>query len=266
MRQDGVKEMKLNKASISAALPPSLKGLAITVTEMTVSTNNDAKEYFLRGGRETALFVSDEQSGGRGRLGHTFHSPKGCGIYMTLAIPMDNIERAASLTPAAAVAVLRSIEKLTHKRPMIKWVNDILLDGRKLCGILCEAVSGTGEGSMGAVVGIGMNFRSVPFPDDLKDIVCALDYDESLTREMMIAQIVKELLSLVSVSNSDDVMDEYRRRSLVLGKDITYTKNGVTLKAKALSIGKGGELTVLNENGERDELSGGGIRILSLDS
>ncbi len=249
--------------SIRKYLSRDYKGIVIFSTEMTVSTNNDAKEYLLHGGGETALFVSDAQSGGRGRLGHTFHSPKGCGIYMTLSIPMSgNLEKMLSLTPAAAVAVCRATERLTDKTPMIKWVNDIFLGTKKLCGILCEGVTDTCGNALGAVVGIGMNFRSVPFPEDIADIVCALDPANGLTRSEMIAAITEEFLNILPDASSDIVLDEYRSRCMVLGKNITYIKNDIPVKAKALSIGKGGELIVKNETGETEELSGGGIRIL----
>jgi len=122
-------------------------------------------------------------------------------------------------------------------------------------------VTDTHGNTMGAVVGIGMNFRSVPFPDDIAGIVCALD-EPKITRSEMIAAITDEFLNIVPYASSDTVMDEYRDRCMVLGRDITYVRNGIPVKAKALSIGKGGELIVKNETGETEELSGGGIRIL----
>ena len=116
------------------------------------STNNEAKRMTANGFRENALIVANEQTKGRGRLGREFYSPKNTGIYMSFLLSTDvKISDAVQITTATAVAVVRAIESLTDLRPMIKWVNDVYLGNKKVCGILTEAVTDFETGLVKAI-------------------------------------------------------------------------------------------------------------------
>ena len=107
------------------------------------STNTEAKRLLNAGYRGNFLVVADEQTAGRGRQGKQFYSPRGTGIYMTVVVHHGRrLQDAVSVTTAAGVAVCRAIEELTDKHPQIKWVNDVYIDDKKICGILTEAVVG----------------------------------------------------------------------------------------------------------------------------
>ncbi|MCD7871975.1 MAG: biotin--[acetyl-CoA-carboxylase] ligase, partial [Clostridiales bacterium] len=123
------------------------------------STNSCAKSIAAGGDSRTLLITADEQTAGRGRQGKSFYSPPKTGIYMTLVIHPDlPLQNAVTATTAASVAVCRAVEKLTRLKPEIKWVNDVYLNGNKICGILTEAVSDFEAGIVTSVIiGIGMN-------------------------------------------------------------------------------------------------------------
>lgn len=129
----------------------------------------------VEGAPHGTLLLAEEQTQGRGRLGRSFHSPKG-GIYMSLILrPQMTLTDATLITTMAALAVCQAIEELTPVRPEIKWVNDLLVDGKKICGILTEAVSDWESGRVeSVVVGVGLNFRPVSFPEEIAGRVATL--------------------------------------------------------------------------------------------
>lgn len=215
------------------------------------STNLEAKRLLLSGVRSPALIVADAQTAGRGRLGRSFDSPRGAGVYMSLILkPAGDM---VSVTTKTAIAVARAIEALTGIAPDIKWVNDLYVNGRKICGILAETVSNV----PGVVIGVGVNMLKREFPDDIRNTAGALDTHEH--RERMIAAIANEMHDIIELGG--EYMHEYRRRSLVIGKRIAYTQNGATQAATALDIDDNGGLIVRLDNGDTRTLSTGEISL-----
>lgn len=206
------------------------------------STNTQAKRLINDGKSNSLLIVSDEQTNGRGRQGKSFYSPALTGIYMSFVFhPMADFSSTVSSTTAAAVAVCRAIEKLTDKRPEIKWVNDVYLDGKKICGILCEAISDFETGTVSSlIVGIGMNIKTVQFPDYVEN-AASLECD--VRRADMIAEITKQLKEVLS-KDYGDFIDYYRTHSMIIGKEIDYIENGTVNRAKAIEIDSRGGLVV----------------------
>ena len=148
--------------------------------ETISSTNAQAKKMILEGAREGVL-LAEHQSAGRGRLGRSFFSENG--IFMSVILTPDRFSfEPGFLTSAAAVAVCRAIEEQGFDVG-IKWVNDIYFEGKKICGILSEAVS-MGSETLAYVVGIGINVGNTEFPDDIKDIAASLPLDEN-TKEQL---------------------------------------------------------------------------------
>ena len=146
----------LNEQKILGALGTALP---LTCLDVTDSTNLRLKEMCRSGDRQVQLLCADSQTAGRGRLGRSFLSPENTGIYMSLLLPLP--EDDLPLTVRAAAAVCRAVEEVTGQRLLIKWVNDLFLDGKKVCGILAEGVENM------AVLGIGLNVRMPErgFPD-----------------------------------------------------------------------------------------------------
>jgi BirA family biotin operon repressor/biotin-[acetyl-CoA-carboxylase] ligase len=233
----------------------------VFVSKTVDSTNNEAKRMLEAGFRGKALIAAESQTGGRGRLGRTFYSPDGTGLYFTVIVPpVFPIEDISLLTPAAAVAVTRVLEKLSGKALQIKWVNDIYLDGKKICGILAESVLDIEKGGFaGFAVGIGINLSTQNFPEDISGIAASLGTNAD--KNEIAAGIARELFAFAENLSARKFLPEYRERSYVTGKDIYFMKNGEKTNATALGINEDGGLIVKLENGEYTVLRGGEISV-----
>ena len=223
------------------------------------STNTEAKRLLLNGKSGDMLLVANEQTDGRGRQGKSFYSPALTGIYMSYVChPMTALENAVTATTATAVAVCRAIEKLTDKKPKIKWVNDVYLDGKKICGILTEAITDFETQTVSSIIiGIGMNVKTKDFPNDIEGASCL---DADIKRCDLIAGITDELCRINS-KDYGDFITYYREHSMILGERIDYIQNGKVTSAKAIKIDSDGGLVVELENGETTTLRSGEISI-----
>lgn len=240
------------------------RGIAAVLFDSVDSTNSAARRYAADGGAVPALFAARTQSAGRGRMGRSFYSPAKTGIYATLLIDItdDASSTAIGLTSAAAVAVARVIERYTGLRGEIKWVNDILLDGKKVCGILAESFC-AGEKRL-AAVGVGINISTSVFPPELEGMAGSLRLEDAEALiPTMTAAVGCELYDVYSElrGGNGHVMEEYRRRSAVLGRRVTFSRNGVSEGGTAVGIRDDGALEVVLDNGEHRLLSSGEISL-----
>lgn len=240
----------------------------IYVYDSLESTNRTALELADDGAPHGTIVLARRQTQGRGRIGRSFHSPDG-GIYMSVVLrPQCRIAKATLITPAAAVAVTRALRELCGLQCGIKWVNDLYLRGKKVCGILTQAQTDFETGvARAVVVGIGINF-SMPeggFPTDLADKAGALfESDAPITRNALIARIVWNLLDLTADPDHATFMDDYRAASVVIGKQIRYTYDNVPMRGVAIDIDDAGGLVVQEDNGVRT-LTCGEISVQSVD-
>lgn len=225
------------------------------------STNSEAKRRIAEGYEADAIYASEEQSAGRGRRGKSFFSPKTSGIYFSAVLhPNATLSDSTAITSAAAVAVCDAIAEFTNKKPMIKWVNDIFIDNKKVCGILTEAVSDLESGRVQAViVGIGINVTTSDFPDELNGIAGSIG--KGIDRCALIADIYKRLKDFADRLPSREFMNAYREHSLVIGRDITFTRNGASYTARGSNIHDDGSLEVMTSDGETMLLNSGEISI-----
>lgn len=223
------------------------------------STNNVAKRIIAEGEDDVLLVVGEEQTAGRGRQGKSFYSPGGTGIYMSLVVhPMIELQNAVTATTAAAVAVCRAIESLTDKKPMIKWVNDVYLNGKKICGILTEAVTDFETQTVSSIIiGIGINLTTKDFPRDVQNASCL---NADVKRAELIGAVANELNRIVN-SGYGEFMEYYRAHSLVVGEDIVFIKNGVSTSARAVGIDDFGGLEVELADGTHYTLRSGEITV-----
>lgn len=223
------------------------------------STNNQCKRLLADGTDGVFVVTADEQSAGRGRQGKSFYSPPMTGVYFSLVInPKTTLKNAVTSTTAAAVAVCRAIEKITDKKPKIKWVNDVYLDDSKICGILTEAVTNFETGIVESVIiGIGINIKTIDFPESAG---IAGSIHENINRSTLIAEVVTELLK---IANGDykSFIDYYRSHSLVIGEKINFIQNGRVTPATATAIDETGGLEVRLEDGSTTTLRSGDISI-----
>lgn len=223
------------------------------------STNNVCKRMLADGRQGAFLVAANKQTAGRGRQGKSFYSPADTGIYFSLVLrPNSSLQNAVTATTAAAVAVCKGIEKLTDRRPQIKWVNDVYLGDKKICGILTEAVTNFEEGTVDSVIiGIGINISTDDFPHEL-DQAGSLDTD--VNRNALVAEVVDELVK-IAVTDYNEFIDYYRSHSYVLGKKINFIQNGRVTPATAVAIDETGGLIVELEDNSTTTLRSGEISV-----
>lgn len=223
------------------------------------STNNEAKRLVNDGSGKPMLLVAEEQTNGRGRQGKSFYSPPLTGIYMTLVThPMSRLANAVTATTAASVAVCRAVEELTQLKPKIKWVNDVYLDGKKICGILTEAITDFETQTVSSVIiGIGMNIKTIDFPSEVEN---AASLNVNISRVKLIACIANHLNRILCCDYSEFIT-YYRSHSMIIGEQIHFIKNAKVTTATAMDIDDTGGLVVRLENGEITTLRSGEISI-----
>ena len=166
----------LTPQGIRCRLRPAYQDCAIRVDARVPSTNTQAKKLAADGEAAPSLLLADGQTAGRGRMGRAFFSPPGTGLYMSVLLrPAVQAEELPLVTLAAAAAVCEAVEEAAGVSTRVKWVNDILVDGRKVAGILTEAVGDLESGTMeSVVVGIGVNVAQTAFPPDIADMAASL--------------------------------------------------------------------------------------------
>lgn len=242
-------------------------GLDTEVFQVIDSTSSEARRQIENGLIHDKLIVSYMQSGGRGRRGRDFHSPSGKGIYMSLVLLPERLTVKDSLltTSLTAVAVLRALGKHTEEKTGIKWVNDIYLNGKKVAGILTEAISDISKGTVKAlIIGIGVNVRPQEFPDDLPD-AGYIDLSD-VPISILISDIANEVRTILMCRDHEairEAMEEYRDRSVLTGKEISFEENGVKRFGTVRGITDEGHLLVFID-GKETELSSGEITVRSL--
>lgn len=252
---------KVEEKLILEEIKKHIKGeMKILVLDSVDSTNNLAKELLLKDEKTPFLVAANNQTKGRGRQGKSFFSEENGGIYMTLAI--SSAEPNYSLiTAKAAVATAQALRSLKNLSFLIKWVNDIYLFDKKVCGILCEAVREPSTNLLkGFLIGIGINTNINRFPKEIRSVAASINICEG-EKNLIAAEIINNLLILLS-SDNPDFLDKYREWSYLINKKITFCEKGVSYLADVLSIDQKGGLVVRFQNGEIKTLMGGEISAL----
>ena len=231
------------------------------------STNTVLRSLAEQGAPEGTVVIGLEQTGGRGRMGRAFYSPPDTGVYLSLLLRPVNADprQIVTLTAAAAVALCQAIEAVSGSTPQIKWVNDVFLNGRKVCGILSEAAFGLESGAPEyVVVGVGINACAPEggFPPELESIAGAL-WNRPVPdgKNSLAAEFLNRFWTLYTAGDPAAYLADYRSRSLVVGKDVTILAGGTETPAHALGIDESCRLLVRYANGETAALSYGEVRI-----
>lgn len=227
--------------------------------DTTASTNTYARRLIEEGFSGEALITADRQTLGRGRCGKSFFSECG-GLYMSIIMkPKPDLRDFTLITSAVAVSVADAIKKVSDCKPEIKWVNDIYVENKKVCGILCESVFDPGGRLSAVIVGIGINLGGGDFPDELSEIAGKIDI--FCDKETLAEEICEYLFPLCDRLPDRGFMDKYRAYSLVLGREIRFSHNGGWIFGKAVSIDDNGRLEVLMQDGTTRLLTGGEISL-----
>ena len=235
------------------------KSIAIHLFDEIDSTSDEARRIALGGGHAPALIMASSQSAGRGRMGRSFHSPADTGLYLSyLQKAPHNAADTVRLTTATAVALSLAIEDVFGIRTEIKWVNDLLLFGKKVSGILAESF--LADGDRFVIIGIGVNLATEDFPDDIKARATSLGVDAD-NREELAAAIINRLSAYCEYPQNPEIARIYKERSAVLQKKVwLYTKNE-RISAQAEDIKEDGTLVVRLSSGEIRELHSGEITL-----
>ena len=207
----------------------------------TGSTNALAKNMVARGAPDRTLLVTDFQTRGRGRLDRTWESPPGANLMFSLIQRPDlELTQAFSLTLAAALSMARAVERLTGLEPLLKWPNDIFLDGRKLAGVLTELKAEKSRVAW-AVVGVGLNVSA--HPPGLKAIDLAARLGRAVDRFALLAEFLVEMDRRAGAL-PEELRREWTELSYTLGRRVTVDDQGRRVTGKAVSLEPDGALVI----------------------
>ncbi len=224
---------KLNMGELLALLPAE-RGESILYLETVDSTNNYLRILAQDGSPDGTIVVANEQTKGKGRLGRSFSSPKDKGIYMSMLMrPYSIPAQTASITAWTAVAMCNAIEAVSGVRPGIKWVNDLVINSKKICGILTEMSVETESGHIQyLIIGIGINANGQirDFPEDIRRIAGSLNVETgvAINRAELACQMIKALDQVRCdwPDNKQAYLAAYRQDCITLGKEVRVCRNG----------------------------------------
>lgn len=229
-----------------------LTGVDTVVFREIGSTNDIAKEMVKNCTGDAKIIVAAKQTGGHGRGDRTFFCYDG-GLYMSLIVPSSRASLPQELiTSGAAAAVCRAVRAATGAQVTIKWVNDLYLDGRKVCGILALRADNA------YIVGIGINVRPAVFPDDIRATAAALGSGCDLN--ILASDVAREVFSAMT-EDPESIIEYCRKNSYTLGKTVTYERNGVICEGVADKLFASGALGVTLKNGSIDIITSGEISV-----
>ena len=257
----------LSVQGIRKYLAPICRELKLEVFPSVTSTNTVLKEQAAAGAPEGTAILAGAQTQGRGRIGRSFYSPSDTGIYLSILLRPNDCSplQATKLTTMAAVAACEAIEAAARRSAQIKWVNDIFIDGKKVCGILTEASFGLEIGHLDyAVLGIGFNAYTPEggFPENIESIAGSIFLRrENDGKNRLAAEFLNHFMDLYSCRDDHAYVEKYRQRSLVLGKRIRILSPSGTIFATALDVDDQCRLVVRYDDGSTQALSSGEISI-----
>lgn len=234
------------------------------------STNNFAKKLAKKSAKEKTVVIASEQTAGRGRLGRTFLSKKG-GVYFSVVLrPKTDADELIFITVAAAVSVCRAIEKVSLKKCEIKWVNDIYINGKKVCGILTEGGFNSDGTPDFAILGVGINVFKPKggFPGNLPLAGSVFEknipFKTKIIKRKLVKLFLNEFFDLYENLDHKDFIKEYQKRSFLTGKTITYKTQDKIITAKVVGIDNNAQL-VVQKDGQTVTLSQGEIQIVGME-
>lgn len=229
------------------------------------STNIVARGMAMNGADSGTVVIAEEQTSGYGRNGKSFFSPYGTGIYMSIILNLKKekkIFNSSFITTATAMAVSKSIEEISNENTQIKWVNDVFINGKKVCGILTEGAFSFEDGKLDyAVIGIGINvnFPKNGFPEEINNIAVSINkmQNNKDIRNILIAKILERMYEYYF--NNVAFYDEYKKRSFLIGKKVSLNIDNEEHIVKVLDIDKTFALVAEFQDGKIDRIVSGSV-------
>jgi len=257
---------KLLPKEIEVLISNNIIGQQIIYFDSIDSTNSYAKKEANKL-KDGTVILSEEQLLGRGRRGRSWSSPKGTGIWMSLVLkPNIPPTEGVKMTQIAAAAVCKAIRELTGLNALIKWPNDIVINGKKICGILTEMAGELNEVNY-IIVGIGINVNTDGFACELKEKATSLFIEggKKIDRRELVVNILKNFEALYNIYIKDLDLDEtlviVKNYSAILGKEIKIIQGNLEKKARAIDINNEGLLLVQMDDGNKELISSGEVSI-----
>ena len=236
--------------------------ISVTLNEKSDSTQIDAKKGIELANHAPHLYLAPSQGDAKGRFGRQFFTPKTGGIYMSLHLkPNIPFDQASPYTLMVASSIVKAISLLTGIETEIKWVNDIYLSGKKIAGILTEAISSVETGLVtDVIIGVAINFHIINFPESLSEKAGSLFLDyPTVTRNQLIIELWKLFLTIPE----EDLIKVYKEKSLVLGKQVAFLDKNIAYTGIASEITDQGHLIVTLNDGQEKVLRSGEISLSS---
>nr|WP_294469055.1 biotin--[acetyl-CoA-carboxylase] ligase [uncultured Sellimonas sp.] len=257
----------MRRQEIVSRLRTGWMGREIRILEEADSTNLRAKAAAGEGADAGLVILAEQQTDGRGRRGRAWQSPAGENIYMTVLLRPDfEPEKAPMLTLLAACAAARAVKSPGKRQPQIKWPNDLIINGKKICGILTE-MGMKGECTEYVIVGIGINCNQTDFPEELRNRATSLkcEYGCEVCREEIVARFLEEFESLYEEfekrKSLEFIQDEYETLLVNEGREVCVLEPGKEWTGTAAGITETGELIVKKDSGEICEISSGEVSV-----
>ena len=236
----------------------------IFVFDEVTSTQELAKQYLSSHEvKQPLIFVANNQTEGHGRRGRNFYSPSDTGLYFSLILPnpSHDILKIGLLTTSTAVAVVKVLEQFyKDKKFQLKWVNDIYLGTYKVGGIITEAALDLESSSAGNfIMGIGLNLSTKDFPADLSEKAQGINPEFKIDRNQLLAEMAKEVINNFANYRQPDLIDEYRKRSLLFGKNVTLKLGTKAVNGQVEGISDDGSLILKAKSGELQTFKSGEV-------
>lgn len=260
---------RVREGELSGPLSGCLVGRRLLCLDTIDSTNTECKRRAVSGEAEGLVVMAEEQTGGRGRLGRSFQSPRGCGLYLSVLLrPRLEPQEAADFTAWVAVAVCDGVEACCGVRPQIKWTNDIVLNGKKLCGILTELGLESETNSLDYLVtgiGINTNQRREDFAPEIRDMATSLSLE--LGRPVRRVELARHVIQALDrmyqnfPENKAAYLDRYRQDCLTTGRPVQLITPTQRREAQAVEIDGQFRLVVEFPDGSREALMAGEVSV-----
>jgi len=229
----------------------------------TLSSTNDKAKYFAEKDQNNLVVIAEKQEKGRGRFGRKWSSESG-GLYMTILLKEENLEKIKYLTFIAAVSVAKTIKEISKLNGKVKWPNDVMVNGKKICGILTENISGKKNY---ALVCIGVNVNQKRFNKDLTNKATSLNIETNKNYD--INKIIKIIIDNFNLlykyyknENYNEIIDVWKKYSHTLGKNIKAKTLSGSYTGKAINIDKDCNLILQLNNGKIKKIIEGDIFVV----
>ena len=232
------------------------------------STNNLVKTYLANGADEGLVVVAESQTGGRGRMGRAWHSPPEVGVYLSVLLkPPIEPDHLPHFTLLAGVAAVLTVNEFSHPPASLKWPNDVLIHGKKVCGLLCELTQNQGEPS-GLIIGIGFNVNHLPdqFPEDLKNTATSLRVINSCLTDRL-AVIRSFLMNLdreyqiYLKEGPRPMIEKWGLNTDLFGKKVAITRGTDITTGTAMRLDELGRLVLRRDDGHEETFDSGEVTL-----